>query len=356
MGCIAHLFYMKTIYTHVIIILLLLGCSKGKEVQPSSGLESYILDLPEVEVSKTKIDIDREQVSSILGTIENSIPDKVFLIDHNVWSIFMAKKDGTLLDQKGRQGRGPGEYMGINDMYTYIDESVLQVFDKKLKRLTYYDITEDSLKLSSIVHLPDYGQYYLQSVFKSNDNTVGIFRVLRQYENMEVENKLYVHYLDEEFRMKEKILEIEGSELIETTGIDGSKRFRENIFGNETVWSFNNGKLFYSNAENLNFKVFNFNTKNISEHKISDIPEYINTSETIDFMMKRYSSIFNYNPEYEAYFKQRKTLPYFSHIYASDKFLYIPLTNYGNEKGHVLRFNIETRQMERIEIPPNFYM
>lgn len=347
---------MKLRIYYFTIVLILFGCNKNKAGESSTDLERYILDLPEIEVSEKSLEIDKEQVSSILSRIENSISGKLFFIDYNIWTIFMANEDGTLLDKKGGVGRGPGEYLGINDLYTYPEEQMLQVFDKKLKRLTYYDVSGDSLKFSHTTQLPNYEQSYLQTVFKSNGNTVGIFRVLRHYENSDIENKIYVYYLDEELNKKEKVFEIEGAELIETEGLNGEKRFMENSFGNETVWSFNNNKLFYSNAENLSFKVYDFNDKETTSFKIIGIPEYINTSETTDVMMSRYSQIFNIHPEYETYFKERDRLPYFGSIFAKNHFLYIPIKNYGKPNRYILRYNLQTSKFERIDVPSNFSM
>lgn len=347
---------MRAVYTFIIGIFFLFGCGAKEKIQPSTDLESYILDLPKVEVTQKIVKLNRERVHSLLSNIENSIPDKIFLIDYSTWSIFMAKRDGTLLDQNGGVGRGPGEFSVINDLYTYIDENLLQVFDKKSKRLTYYDIFEDSMRLSHTVHLPNYGQHYLQSVFKSNHKTVGIFRVLQQHENREIENKIYVHYLDEDFNREEKIIELEGNELIEAEGFNGEKHLRQNIFGNETVWSFDNDRLYYSNSKNLSFKVYNFEDKDISEFEILNTPEYLNSSEISKLMTSRYSNIFNIHPDYESYFNDRKTLPYFSSSHARDNFLYIPLKNYGTEKRYILRYDLETSQMERIETSGNFFM
>lgn len=347
---------MKSICIYSVIALLMLGCSGKESTHPYTDLEKYILDLPEIEVTQKNVNLNRERVHSLLSNIENSIPNKIFLIDYSTWSLFMANRDGILLDQKGGVGRGPGEFSVINDLYTYIYENVLQVFDKKSKRLTYYNIYQDSLKLSHTVQLPNYGQHYLQSVYKSKGNLVGIFRVLRQHKNEEVENKLYVYYLDKEYKKREKILEIEGNELIEVEDFNGEKRFRENIFGNETVWSFDNDRLYYSNSENLNFSVFDFEDETISNYKITDVPEFLNTSQTSNLMTSRYSQIFNIHPEYEDYFKERKRLPYLSSIYARNDFLYLPIKNYGSERGYILRYDLETSQMERIETPANFFM
>ncbi|MEO9884827.1 MAG: 6-bladed beta-propeller [Balneola sp.] len=348
---------MNQINIYIISILLLFGCKEVKQTQPSSEFEKYIIGLDEVKVSKTNIDIDREQVRSLLSRIDNRITERIFLIDYSDWSIFTARRDGVLLDKKGGQGKGPGEFLGINDLHTYAEEKVLQVFDKKMKRLTYYNIHADSLELRNTVQLPNYDYYYLQNVFKGNNGkTIGIFRVLRQYGGKNSENKIYAYYLDEEFKMKEKMLEFEGTELIETKGLDGGKRFRENLFGNETNWSFYKNKLYYSNAKNLSFSVFDFKTEKVTEYKIQDIPENVNTDETTELMISRYKAIIDINPEYEDYFKDRKTLPYFSSIVASNDFLYFPLTTYGREKGYILRFNLQTKQMERIETQPNFFM
>jgi len=346
---------MNSILILIISIFLFLGCNDKKTIQTSRDLEKYILDLPQVEVENNNVNIDREKVYSLLSRIDNSIPDKLFLIDYSDWSIYMAKKDGTLLDKKGGQGRGPGEFLGINDLRTYKNENVLQIFEKKLKRLTYYNIKEASFELDYTVNLPNYEQYYLQTVFKNNGKNVGVFRVLRQHRGA-VENKIYLHYLDEEFNKKEKILETEGAELIEVERFEGSKRFEENMFGNETVWSYDDGKFVYGNAAELHFMVYNFDTDNFSEFRVSDIPENKNTSEITELWNKRYKRIFSLTPEYETYFKERKFLPYFNSIYANNDFLYIPLANYGNEIGYIIRLNKETEKLERIEVPSNFFM
>tara|TARA_R110002124_G_scaffold284802_2_gene462485 strand:- start:3435 stop:4199 length:765 start_codon:yes stop_codon:yes gene_type:complete len=225
-----------------------------------------------------------------------------------------------------------------------------------MKRITYYNIKKDSLEFGYSINLPNYDQYYLQTVFKSNGNTVGIFRVLRQHGSKKVENKIYAYYLDSELRKKEKILEIDGTELIEVERFNGKKRFEENSFGNKTVWSYNDGKLVFANAGNLNFKIFAFDDNSISEFKITDIPENRNTSQITELWSKRYKKIFSLTPEYEAYFKEREHLPYFTSVDVKNEFIYIPLKNYGQEKSYILRFNTETKLVERIETPQNFYM
>lgn len=347
---------MKAFLVYIIIFCSTLSCSQNSNNYLYTDFEIYFRNFFQVEVLAKSLEIDEGSVNALLGRIENSISNKLFLIDYSNWTLFMATNDGALIDKKGGIGRGPGEYQGINDLYTYKEEKLLQVFDKKLARLTYYDISADSLNFSHSVQLPNYGQSYLQNVYKSNGKTIGIFKEQVKSDDLQVENKLYVYILDEEFNKVEMVHEIPGSELIETEFSNGVRSFRENVFGNETVWSFVDDKFFYSNAKDLTFKAYNIVEDTISSYEISGIPDHFNSPEISELMIDKYSLMFNIIPEYEQYFKERKTLPIFDSIFASPPFLYIPFINYGYEKGYILRYNLETAQMERIETHPYFYM
>ncbi|RNC79513.1 MAG: 6-bladed beta-propeller [Balneola sp.] len=346
-------FFSKVILSTVTVLLF--NCIDTHKNNFTNNFDKYVFDLPSIKVDKFDIYINDESINTIHSNINNTVSDKIFFIDHSNWTLYMAKKDGTILDRAGGIGRGPGEFSVINDLHVYEEDKVLQVLDKRSKRFTYYNFEADSLEFLHTISLPNYGGLRLQNLYGIKGMHVGVFHQLEQSGGDVSKNRVKVFSLNNSFTTKEEFFDVEGSELIETQ-LNGNKFFTENLFGNETVWNFSDGKLFFGNAENLNFKVISIENREISEINIPEIPDNLNNQLATEYVLSKYSMFFTQYPEYEKYFKERKFLPFYSSIYARGDFLYIPLTKYRNEKSFILRYNLELEQMEKIETPSNFFM
>lgn len=74
--------------------------------------------------------------------------DQVYIIDQRGTKILVLSKEGELIQQVGRSGRGPGEYEKPVSL-DFIDDELL-VLDQNLNRITRYTFAKESAKVQSV--------------------------------------------------------------------------------------------------------------------------------------------------------------------------------------------------------------
>jgi hypothetical protein len=143
----------------IAILLLLIGCSSGAEVEIPDDikqLENLTVISPEAEPSHA-IDFEQEAVFGgtedvILGQIASVAVDnqgRVFIADRDQNIIHSYRPDGRYLRQLGNEGKGPGEFSSISILRHQHDQLYAQDF--RQRRVNVYQL--DSLQFSHAIPL-----------------------------------------------------------------------------------------------------------------------------------------------------------------------------------------------------------
>lgn len=90
------------------------------------------------EVRIGKIDGDEEVVFGAINHISVGDEGQIYVSDSQVPIIRMYDNEGNFLGNIGREGKGPGEYLGVGGMKT-LPDGVLAIWDGGNQRLTTYE-------------------------------------------------------------------------------------------------------------------------------------------------------------------------------------------------------------------------
>ncbi|NGP87153.1 6-bladed beta-propeller [Fodinibius halophilus] len=275
---------------------------------------------------------------------------RAIIVDAADWSLNLLGIDGNLLFKTGRTGEGPGEYKLINQVEMFNDNK-LSVLDKKLYRLTFYSITEDSLTLIKTVNLPDYAPLRVVSIHStSNNEFVGVFKKIGHPED----GNFIIHKLDTNFKPKNKLLELPGNDQLLLSG--SNSRHIDDALGARTHWVVSENKLSFARSDEL--RIHPIDLKDQSKEQVifdREIPEYQKNSKTQKYLSERFAPITNKFPDMANKLFERELLPYFLKFAAADRHFYFSIFNSGiAERGKILQINKKTEAVKVIDVPKTF--
>ncbi|PWD97725.1 6-bladed beta-propeller [Marinilabilia rubra] len=142
------------------IFILFFSCTKKKT---NSIDYSNIKDTIEIVPNEKPIRITdladtisyiflEENKNSIFGNIDKMIYTKnnIIIIDkHITKSIFIFKNNGKFLNKINREGKGPGEYIRIGDVFYDNSSDLIVIYDDKSYSFLYYKLSGEFIKKSN---------------------------------------------------------------------------------------------------------------------------------------------------------------------------------------------------------------
>ncbi|MCH8525305.1 MAG: 6-bladed beta-propeller [Balneolales bacterium] len=140
----------QCIYSVFIVSCILLSCNASHD---KSDVETYYhkltSDLKKLDIQDIHIlGFDRTNIAHpMYPTIDSN--GNYIIVDGVTWTINLIAPNGTLLSQVGGIGRGPGEFMGINQIIVD-NSSTLRVLDLSQSRVTYFNIFSNKIVLSEV--------------------------------------------------------------------------------------------------------------------------------------------------------------------------------------------------------------
>lgn len=336
-------------------IILATGCNKSDQTE-NSKFEQFINSLPAKKFSPTQINNEETGIPSV-NKIVVSPDKKIVVADFSTWSIHLLDKDGGLLDSKGGEGRGPYEFLGINSFKLYKSTNIIQVYDGKLSRVTFFEILGDSLKPLDILSFDAYQKgYHLKDFYMFNKKSYGLFELNTNITNVNSEENLRLFSLDENFNTKDLLMSYAGDEEIEMD-LAGNTVMVENPFGFNTRWEFQDSMFIISNSENLDFTFYNLinNTKKV--HSFNTVPALENLNQVaVSFIKENYPEMISFNSNFEKNLLERKQLPYFINFGVNEDDMIVLLRNYDTVTKELLILSKKEKSIHKIEIPSDFFM
>ncbi|MEP1152525.1 MAG: 6-bladed beta-propeller [Balneola sp.] len=336
-------------------IFLAVSCNKSDQIK-NSKFEQFVNNLPTKKFSLTQINNEEADISSVNRIVVS--PDKKILIaDFSTWSIHLLDENGELLDSKGGEGRGPYEFLGINSFKLYKSTNIVQVYDGKLSRVTFFEILDDSLKPLEISTFQAHQKgYNLADLYKFNKNFYGLFELNTNIFNVSTEQNLRLFSLDENFNIADSLMSYAGDEEIEMD-LAGKTFMVENPLGFNTRWGFQDSTFIISNSENLDFTFYNLNNNTKKVNSFSAVPALENLNQdAISFYRKHYPEMISFNSNFEKNLLERKQLPYFINFGVNEDDIIVLLSNYDNVAKELLILSRKEKDIYKIEIPSDFFM
>lgn len=333
----------------IIVTGLLLGCEKNEKKSRSSEFVSYIHS--QKVIKGRNIDTfkksSKEHINKAFRLIVND-KGEVIVVDQSNWSLYLLDGSGNIINSTGRTGRGPGEYLQINDIY-FDEHKYLNVLDLKSKRITKYNIKDKSFERVGIISLPENYPLFPKTYYVSEKVRVGVFTKLEHKKNSD--NNLQVYRLKDNLELDDKITEIPGKEKISVRN-----NWIEKPFGQASHWDIGNNKLYVNNSRSFAIQSFNLVSGQERTLGATDTPIFKNTKETQSYLKDFYSPLVKVYHDIDSIIEETETLPLSVKFFIHNENAYFTIFNPSNEKGKVLRMNIETGDINVIRVPPRFVL
>lgn len=274
---------------------------------------------------------------------------QMIIVDHTVWNIHLFSEDGKYRTTVGGEGRGPGEYSGINFM-SLSDDNSLYVLDKSLQRVTSYQVKKGNLELLDTFQLPNYMPLTMEYFYKSTSlGYIGIFRNFERVLNKEGMNDTFNLYnLDDNFNTEEIITEFPGNETLKVDSFTD-----DNYFGITTNMQFSpvEDAIFYSQTDELVYHGYFLNSNKEVSGQATDYPDYQVTEFENEYISETKEFLFDMYPKIREDFESRNQLPYFSSMYITNENIFWGVFYSGWDMLHILGMNRQTEELFTIKIP-----
>ena len=338
----------KSLYL-VFTLVLFIGCNKKDTKNNPSDFEAYINSHPLAEVKKVnnyKKSLN-EQINEPLR-LSISPGGKVIVIDDSDWSLHMLATSGKIINSTSGVGKGPGEFLQINDIFIDNNER-LYVYDGKMKRITIFDLTEETFELVNVVNLPKYESLYFKSFYINGNYRIGVFN--KRIDKRTGDTKKVFYRLKNNFELDTKITSIPGNEKIK-----GRNYWFDKPLGKSMLWDIQRNILYY--AHNKTFTVHSLNLKNKKKQTLdfTDEPVFKITTENQKYLNEFFSPLRKMYDNYDQIIKETESLPLFTWFKVHKNNIYFTLFNPSKKKGSLLRMNIETGGLDIIKVPYRFVL
>lgn len=331
-----------------IIFFLFVSCSSEPEAGKSE-YSTFIANVESVAIAES-IRIPYEDSPADYPLNLTSDGQHVVVVNAKTWDLHLMNSDGTFLDTAGGLGRGPGEFLLINDVHIGADNR-LYVYDGKSQKVTAYSITNEELQLEEEMTLPanDTG-LLMKSIYKAPSGYVGVFKQLLGRSDR-ILQPLYVYKLTDDLELQERLVEMPGDETFQ------SDRFpvrMQNPLGDETGWGMASGHFFYSVNNNLSVTSVAMPNGPTTTYDFSDLPKPLKGEEEIEALNKKFELGIKTEPKYKELIREGRFLRYYTHFLPTENYFYYKLNTPGAENGTLLRIDRETREFKKITVPAGF--
>jgi len=333
----------------IIITGLFFGCENEEKKSRSSGFVSFINSQNVIE--SKNIDIpkksSKKHINKSFRLIVND-QGEIVVVDESNWSLHLLNNSGKIIDSTGRTGKGPGEYLQINDIF--IDENkYLNVLDLKSKRITKYNISNQSFERVEIINLPEYYPLFPKSYYFSNKVRVGVFNELT-YNKKGVNNR-QVYRLKDNLELEAKITKLPGDEKIAV-----QDNWIQKPLGQTFYWDIDKDRLYFNNNKSLTIRSINLVSGQRQTYDLTEGPIFKNTKETQSYLKDFFRPLGKVFYNINEIIEETESLPLSTKFLIHDKFAYFTIFNPSNKKGNVLRVNIITGDINVIRVPSRFVL
>lgn len=324
----------QCIYSAIIVSCMFLSCNLEHD---RNDIQTYYhnltSDLNQVDIQDIHIlDFDRTNIAHpMYPTIDGN--GNYIIVDGVTWTINLIATDGSLLSQVGGIGRGPGEFMGINQILVD-NSSTLRVLDLSQSRVTSYAISSNQLVFSDVqtINTTNSGGR-IRSLHSIDDRLWGVFA------SSQPNLSLAFFELDENYEPLESIVQIP----VHHPNIILQNRT------NNVRWATSQSTLSYIYFDSLSVYKYDVTTNILSRHPL--LSKHFDRNPDLDileYISQEYSHI--QAPEGNA------KLPQLTYLGGYGDRLITSLLYLGGD--HTLLFLLDLNDLDYryIKAPPSFFL
>ena len=337
---------MNTFKTSLILILILSGCSPEKEGLPGNEFESFLSELPVIEVRHIS---SLDEISYGNYLVERFSTDKLITAEAQVWRLHLVDFTGNLIATAGGMGRGPGEFSVINQIHVGLDNRVY-VLDRQLQRISVFSVSGDNFIFEKIMILPDYSPLILDGLYLTSSGFAGVFRNRATTSN---DDQVFrVFSLDNELNLNEELFEMAGNDVIRRDG----RVIADNVFGQITHWQVYDDRLFYTRSADFSVTEFHFINKTSSTVDIPEIPGRYMNNQIVSDLEERFLQMIQMMPELSEFIQEGESLPGFVNFAVHQNRYFFTLFDVMNssDEGVILVFDKDQDEWNKISVPSGF--
>lgn len=335
---------MRSLFLVILSLFAISSCSN--ETKPEREYEKFLSELTSVSVQDSlRIESARTPVHTPIRMATDD-QGRVIIANGINWTLHLMDKEGNFLAHTGGSGRGPDEYTAINQINVGVDNQ-LYVYDARSRDITSYEVVNNEFQLQKELAVPSYdNSILLEAIYKQDQGYIGVFKTLGV-----ADYTFKVYRLNENLQLQNLLLEMPGNE---TYTFRGSTR--DNFLGRTTEWAVDGRYFFYSSTDNLSISSVDLQNGSRSQFDFSYVPKPRKGKKEIEDLEAWYRPIIQNNPKLREIIREGDYLTYFRNFLTNQNYFYYTLRRLGKAKGIILRINKKTEEMDKIEVPPRFFL
>jgi hypothetical protein len=323
--------------------------------QKNSKYEQFIQGIPALDYQIKTVDFQNSDLYSFNRVFIDSARNLI-VADFKTWTIYLFDKDGNLLSKFGKEGRGPGEFLGMHKINVHEDSNTIQIYDGKLNRITILEVKNDSLLYLESNSIQGYERgYFLKDFYTVNDKSFGLFQLSNAILDIDENGTLQLNAIDSNLMVSDSLFSFRGDEQVEMD-FNGNVFSTSIPFGFSTEWMFKDSTLVISNSENMDFTIYNLLTGDQKIYSINEIPEITNGNYVLEYFRDNYIEMLGFNENFEKNLLEREKMPFFINFGVTNHNIVVSMSSYSSDSKVILVLDKKSNKLEKLEVPNNFYM
>lgn len=332
-----------------LLFVLLVSCTKTSEEAVINTTEDPFVHeieetFPEVKnISESDFDSGFTYFPHRIAVDANG---RLVVVEGRTWRVYLADETGSLLAEAGGRGRGPGEFLVVNDLYISEDNR-LYILDRTLMRITLFDIEEHDLVYRQTINLDLTTDLQLQEIFAWQQQWFGVFRPSK--DRRTGEQRVLLYKLDENFHPEEHLLDMPGVEQMQLD----SGAFTDHVLGVTTHWDVQNEWFYFARSDRFTVEKLNLLTrerKSVSFLESATRPHHAFAKAFFEERMG--DNVFLMYPKIREKMNEQETLPLFSDLAVHDGKIWFTLFYTGTENGHAIIADPASGEVSWVALPP----
>ncbi len=345
--------------------LIAIGSLQACGPSPDMVQEAYNLPEKPTHIAEELFSVDEPIDGTYFKAIYevHSLSDGNFVVqDYPGKQLFEFDSNGNFIQSIGREGRGPGEFLGIDISFVTENDSLHvyqknfgkhQVFHKNLsgewdqaRERTYIN----TLSSFSTVKIPTYGIYKI-----SDEEWIGIFRVHPSSRDTLESQYSFIARLDHNLERSGDTSRVQHVSDLAIKRRDDGMSVRNSIFFSKTAYLYHpnsNSVILVSNSSNV-ITAIDPNGNRTIIGKLPYEKRYIDKDDVTQSLIGNVELLKSMNNE--VYNKLMDVHPYYLQAFLNDDELWIELNRLDSTKPNWIVTNFEGEIQKSLILPDSFY-
>lgn len=320
--------------------------------------------VPEL-IAESSVDTPISHVISLDTEVDKTGNFRIYLADVFTSSVLVLEQKGKQLEfstKIGRNGRGPGEFISVNNLQI-VDDQNLMVYDRNLGRISVFGPEKEEIvqlfQVSAIHQKGNFPRWFYASDSKKEDYYARSGSFFRASDDLKKQRKLLLQqYSSEGELVKDSILVKPDNEALIVRGQTGMAVNPQPVFGKKSIIRINNDLIYYGWTGSNSIEVYTADGDCLQTIAL-DLPHLEVTQTDINLALERESLMMeeDKNVIEDVFFKQVPSFwPYFNDFLLDDENRFWIAGAAPMEQKlrtwHI--YSMEGKLIKNISLPANF--